>query len=157
MKTSLALLLALASPLHAGDPVVTPSELLVARYEVVRAALATDDHAAALRAAVELKAAAETGESEVTAPVAARFRNVAEAAGQLATSRDIAGARTSFSAVSREIVSLVASDTSLQDGRSLLSCPMVEGYGEWVQRSGTTSNPYWGRSMLTCGSSKTWD
>ena len=30
-------------------------------------------------------------------------------------------------------------------------CPMYKGGSKWVQKKGTLANPYFGKTMLTCG------
>ena len=100
-------------------------------YENVRAALASDNLGAAKNAAAAIK------------------EN--ENADALAKSASLADAREAFKKLSKRAVH-VASD---HEGYFIANCPMVKnGGGNWVQTTGKVSNPYFGKSMLTCGSIK---
>lgn len=54
------------------------------------------------------------------------------------------------------MVALAAEDPSLTEGRRVFSCPMAEGYQQWVQTSGKPENPYMGQQMLACGGAGSW-
>ena len=64
---------------------------------------------------------------------------------------DLDAAREAFGELSRALIALLSEDPSLQEGRYVYECPMVDGYKKWVQVSEGTSNPYMGRKMLECG------
>ena len=73
------------------------------------------------------------------------------AAVQLTSARDIEDARAKFGNLS------VAIDTYMTglklkapDGVKVAVCPMVQK--PWLQSAGAIDNPYFGKSMLTCGS-----
>lgn len=98
-------------------------------YESIRVALAADDLAAAKSAAGAIK---EDQNAEA-----------------LAGAGSLPSARESFKQLSKRAVK-VATD---HDGLFLAHCPMVKGGGgDWVQASPKVGNPYFGKSMLTCGS-----
>lgn len=104
------------------------------RYEAVRAGLAADDLGAARKASAAIVAAPGVN---------------ADAAKQISTADSIDAAREAFKALSKQAVA-VAED---HPGYFHAHCPMVpKEEGDWVQTSKKISNPYFGRSMATCGS-----
>jgi hypothetical protein len=106
-------------------------KLFLSQYEGVRAGLASDDLAAAKKAA-----SAITGQSQ-------------DAAKKLAASASIEAARESFKELSKQAVSIASG----QPGYFRAHCPMVpDDAGDWVQTSKKISNPYFGKAMATCGS-----
>ena len=128
----LALLLGVAASAHDSYAPLSEARLLfLKRYEVVRAALAADDLAAARKGAEAIE------------------KN--EHAEKLTKAGTISEAREAFKKLSVRAVHLVVH----QDGYFIANCPMVEGGGgEWVQLTGTVNNPFFGPSMLTCGAIK---
>jgi membrane fusion protein, copper/silver efflux system len=142
MKTLSLALCALAfatASLFAADskPALTPAQkAFLAKYEPVRAALASDNLAKAKSAAADLATVTEG-------------KDVAAAAKKLAAADSIKDARDAFKAVSKRAVELAAG----QPGYYHAHCPMVPGnQGDWVQTNEKINNPYFGKSMLTCGS-----
>ena len=117
-------LCALASvlPLRSADLSEADKQFL-ANYEHVRAALAVDDLAQTKKAAVAL----------------------AEEGAAIANAQTIASARDAFAVLSEHAIKLAAG----QSGYYVVNCPMLKK--DWVQPSGTISNPYAGSSMPTCG------
>lgn len=99
----------------------------LASYEKLRAALAADNLA-------EAKAAA----SHV------------EGAEKVAKADNLGDARKAFVAVSAKALALAKG----QAGFYHAHCPMYPGGGDWVQTSKEISNPYWGKTMLRCGTIK---
>ena len=92
-------------------------------YEHVRAALAADNLAQAKKAAVAL----------------------AEEGAAIAKAETIVIARDAFAVLSEHAIKLATDRT----GYYVVNCPMLKK--DWVQPSGTISNPYAGSSMPTCG------
>ena len=141
MKTSRSLLCVvfalLASLVHAEEkrPALSPEQkTFLTRYEAIRAGLAADDLAATKKAA-----AATTAPSAPTT----------DAAKKIASAESLAAAREAFKPLSKEAVALAAG----QPGYYHAHCPMVpRNEGDWVQTSKKINNPYFGKSMLTCGS-----
>jgi len=114
-----------------GEALNDQQKAFLRSYENVRAALAADDLGAAKTAASAIK---EDENAEA-----------------LARSASLADAREVFKKLSKRAVHL-ASD---HEGYFIANCQMVKnGEGNWVQTSGKVSNPYFGKSMLTCGSIK---
>jgi hypothetical protein len=76
---------------------------------------------------------------------------IAGAARQLTKTRKIEDARVAFGAMSEAIVAYMdAQKLSPASGVRVAFCPMVKK--PWLQKDGELRNPYYGRSMLTCGS-----
>jgi nucleotide-binding universal stress UspA family protein len=119
---------------------------LVDSYLRVQTALAADtfDGIAAQAAAIETAAAALGKDAE----------KLVEAAKKLAAAKDIAAARTAFGDVSDALVAYADKTKSeLGPGVRVAYCPMVNK--PWLQKDKEIRNPYYGSSMLTCGSFRT--
>lgn len=102
------------------------------QYEAVRAGLAADDLAAAKKAAGTI----------TLAPAA-------ESAKKLAAADALPAAREAFKSLSKHALTIAKG----QPGYYHANCPMVANdEGNWVQTSRKINNPYFGKSMLTCGS-----
>ena len=118
---------------------------LVDPYLQVQAALASDQFAgvAASAKAIETAAAALGTDAE----------KIVAGARKLGAASDIAAARTAFGEVSD---SLAAYATMTKSGFGkdvrLAYCPMADK--PWLQKDKEIRNPYYGASMLTCGSFK---
>jgi hypothetical protein len=104
-------------------------------YVAAAEALAGDDYAKAKTALTGL-ASASQGDLKVKAQAAANAPNIAEM-------------RKAFKPLSE-----VVSKMDLPAGHSLVFCPMFEKGAYWVQKKGTVANPYFGKTMLTCGEVK---
>jgi len=131
----------------AKAPAATPATAMLAAYERVRALLAADQIEGVGEAAHEIEATAN----------AAKYPAIAASAAKLAAASDLEAARVSFADVSREVVTLLASDKALAKGQHVFECPMTKGYRKWVQPSQDLENPYMGRKMLACGGESTWE
>ena len=116
-------------------PVVDP-------YLKIQTALAGDslDGVAAGAAAVAT-AAAKLG---------AAGAPVAEAATRMGAASDIKAARTLFMDLSETLIK--AAGESLASDVRIAYCPMVKKH--WLQTDKEIRNPYYGSSMLTCGTFK---
>ncbi|MGH8017374.1 MAG: DUF3347 domain-containing protein [Opitutaceae bacterium] len=114
------------------------SEILAA-YVKISAALAADDLKAAQAAAAEV--ADHAGMAKKNADLAAKAQAVADAA-------DLAKARESFKALSTAIEPLATGEKDYV----VMHCPMMKA--DWVQTGTAVKNPYYGKSMLTCGAPK---
>jgi Cu(I)/Ag(I) efflux system membrane fusion protein len=69
---------------------------------------------------------------------------------QLASATEIEDARTKFGALSEAIVTYVdGNKLTLPEGVRVATCPMV--HKPWLQAGADLSNPYFGKSMSTCG------
>lgn len=114
------------------------SEIL-SSYVKLSTALAADDLAAAKAAAATV--AEHAGMSDGHKAVAPKAEAVAKA-------KDIEVAREAFKALSAAVEPLAAG----QKGYVVMNCPMANA--DWVQTSKDVKNPYFGKSMLTCGGPK---
>jgi hypothetical protein len=72
------------------------------------------------------------------------IKTLAQAA---ADTGDIAAMRAAFKPLSAAATSL-----ELPDGYSVAFCPMYKGGSRWVQKKDKIANPYFGKTMQTCGS-----
>ena len=121
--------LAVQGPQH-GDPLTAEQKVLLARYEVIRAALAADDLPGAKAAAAQITDSA--------------------IASQLSQSVDLAGARKSFYMLSRAVMKVAHG----QPGYYIFHCPEAtygEEWGHWVQTTEQPANPYLGKANPACG------
>ena len=116
--------------------IVAQSKAVVStKYVMAAEALAADDYAKAKTALTDLVRESQ-GDLKAKAQTAAGAAN-------------IAAMRKEFRALS-EIVSKM----DLPQGHSLVFCPMYEKGSYWVQKKGGIANPYFGKTMLTCGEVK---
>jgi hypothetical protein len=73
------------------------------------------------------------------------------AALQLAEAGDLTAARDRFGTLSEAIVTYMDGfHLSPPEGVRIATCPMVNK--PWLQHGAALANPYYGKSMLTCGS-----
>ena len=115
-----------------------PTAQAFEHYEGVRAALAGDNFAAVATHATALAAAAEG----VGGPSAKK------AADQLAAAKSIEEARKHFGELSTILVPVFQKENI--PGATAFMCSMKKQ--PWMQKGDKVENPYYGKSMLTCGS-----
>ena len=112
----------------------TPASNVVSTHYLEGAvALAADDLEKA-KAAFAALAKESTGEMKTLAQAAA-------------DTGDIAATREKFKALSA-----LATTMELPEGYAVAFCPMYKGGSKWVQKRDKLANPYYGKTMLTCGS-----
>ena len=70
----------------------------------------------------------------------------------LSSTSDLAAARAAFSALSDAVVAFSEKTKAAGDGVHTMFCPMANK--QWMQKGEKVSNPYYGKSMLTCGEKK---
>ena len=143
MKLALASAIAfvLAAPVAAAD---LPKPLLDA-YLQVQSDLAADelDNVPAQATAIET-AATSLGKDAAA---------LAAAAKKLQAAKDISVARSAFGEVSEALIAYAEkTNTELGPDVRVAYCPMVNK--PWLQKDKEIKNPYYGKSMLTCGSFK---
>jgi hypothetical protein len=127
--------------LRAGDALLT----MLDPYFRIQSALSDDktDGVAADAAAIATSAAA-LGEAG---------KPIALAAKELGAAADLGAARVAFSKLSDAVVTYSESTkTSAGEGVTAMYCPMAKK--QWLQKGEKVSNPYYGKSMLTCGEKK---
>jgi len=113
------------------------SEILAATAKA-SAALAADDFNTAKTAAAEVASHA----------VMAKNSDLAAKAKAVASAKDIAAAREAFKALSAAVEPLAAGEKDY----TVMHCPMAKA--DWVQTGTQVKNPYYGKSMLSCGAPK---
>ncbi len=128
-------------------------DTLVAPYLAIQKALASDDLDAAKTGANSfldaMKHAPHEGEAHEQAA------DLSTPAKTIADTGDIKAARSSFLALSHEMISLVKHvGTSKDTDLFVAHCPMAFGGkgGDWMQSDKEVTNPYYGAMMLHCGS-----
>ena len=146
--TALALVAASCNrvPAVAQAPATSDTEMsraVVDPYLKIDAALASDSFEGVKAHAGEVATAA-------TALGVNAFR-IDTAAIQLAASADLADARVKFGVLSEAIDAYMsAQHLTPPAGIRVAFCPMM--MKPWLQENGPLRNPYYGSSMLTCGS-----
>lgn len=116
-------------------------------YGRMHAALADDNAAGVSEAAAELGVKAEAAAAKGVHRAA--FETLAASAKAVVGS-DLAALRERYKAVSIAMAGLIEADALA--GADLYYCPMADAY--WLQKSADAGlkNPYYGKSMLKCGS-----
>lgn len=149
MKTVITLLLALsAATALAGG--LSPVDEALGHYEAIRASLARDEAAPVAALASKLAATSRQAASESKEDRKALLAIAASAEALAKSSNELAATRLAFADVSRDVLALVAANPELRDGKFVYSCPMVKGYGKWLQEEKAIENPYYGSKMLRC-------
>lgn len=128
---------------------------LVDPYLAIQKGLAADDLAAAKKGAAAfleaMKAAPSTGDAkEESEALIAPVKGIAE-------STDIATARKGLWSLTQEFTTLVKHmGTTRGTPLYLVHCPMAFGNAgaDWLRADKSVTNPYFGASMLRCGSVK---
>lgn len=120
---------------------------LLALYGKVHAALAVDSATGVAEAAAQIAAMAEHASHH--GPATAAYAAVFSAAKAM-TGDDLAVLRDRNKALSLAFAGLV--ESGVLSGAQLYYCPMADGY--WLQAAADSGvkNPYYGKSMLKCGS-----
>lgn len=103
------------------------------QYVAISEALAADDLVAAKKASAEL--------ASTDSKLAGEAKAVAE-------SDSLESARKKFRPLSKSAVALAKNEK----GFYVMTCPMAKA--DWVQKDPQVANPYYGKSMLRCGSVK---
>ena len=105
-------------------------------YFDAQGALAADDLAKA-RTALAALAQESSGDLKTKAQAAT-------------DAKDINSMRKGFKALSDVVIKM-----ELPKGYGVAFCPMFEGGSSWAQKQGSLANPYFGKSMLSCGTFRT--
>ena len=83
----------------------------------------------------------------------AKAQPIAKSAAKLAVAKDLNAARTAFGELSDAMVAYAkATGATFGPDINLAVCPMVQK--PWLQKGTKITNPYFGKSMLTCGDIK---
>ena len=117
------------------------------QYQHLTNVLTEGDAAAAKVSAIALEAGAKEIKGGST---------LASTAAQITGAKDLEAQRTFFASLSDEFIALVK-ESGLDNGELYVAhCPMAlnDKGASWVSNSKEIRNPYFGESMLTCGSVK---
>lgn len=120
-----------------AEDIPMKSELLSA-YAKIADALAADDLSGAKAAAGVLADHAGM----------AGQKRMADQSGGISKAANISAAREQFKTLSLSVEPLAVG----VDGYSVMTCAMAKA--DWVQTAGDVRNPYYGKSMLSCGEVK---
>lgn len=128
---------------------------LVEPYLAIQKSLAEDDLEGAKKGANDfleaMKKAPTTGDAKEETDA------LMAPATSLANASDIAASRTAFQQLTQEVATLIKHmGTTRNTPLYLIHCPMAFNNkgADWVQADKTVANPYFGASMLRCGSIK---
>ena len=113
-----------------------PDSAVSKNYFAAQEALAADNLAKA-RTAFTTLAQESAGDLKAKAQAAAE-------------AKDINNMRKAFKTLSDVVIKM-----QLPKGYAVAFCPMFEGGSSWAQKGGKISNPYFGKSMPSCGEFKT--
>ena len=136
--TALILMPAVASAENGGAD-------LLALYGRMHAAMAADSAAGVVAAAGEIAGQAEAA---MSGPHAEAFSAVEKAARAM-TGADLETLREQFLPLSTAMAKLV--EAGALAGADIYYCSMAEGYWLQTKNDSAVKNPYYGKSMLTCG------
>lgn len=147
----------------------SPNRLILASYEKVSNALASDDLASAQAAARTLaavtditgtklacaKSAADCGKKDCDskkdcdkdAKGCADTKGCTKSLQALIEAKDLKVARAHFKGLSAQAIALAAAE----EGFYVMSCPMAGENANWLQSDRSIRNPYHGQEMLQCG------
>ena len=135
---------------HAAHGMVGCSDRALLTYLDIQDSLASDDLASAQAAARELQKAGEAC-SIKGKECCLEMKAAAEG---IVSAKDIASARSSFFALSNDLIGKIEGKGLAHGKVFKMHCPMaMEGKGaSWIQDSNAeVRNPYYGASMLACG------
>lgn len=120
-------------------------EILLDPYWQLQAALVENNAFGARKAALLLEEAARQVNNK---------HSIAEKAASILQEPDLEKQRYHFSVISQELIQLVESDGIREGAAHVAFCPMaLEDKGAyWLTQEKEVINPYYGASMLNCGS-----
>jgi hypothetical protein len=155
--------LLLASPVasHAhgdkqhGEISAASLDSLYSSYLEIRKSFARDDLAGAKKAGNDFLLKPVDLPRELSHTVAAM--DLLKDLRAVGSAEDLESGRKAFSGLSDRMVALMAeAGYAGRDSAMVFFCPMANGRkgARWLQDSRETSNPYFGKSMPTCGSMK---
>jgi Cu(I)/Ag(I) efflux system membrane fusion protein len=124
----------------------TPEKQAYENYIKIQVALAADSIKGVAEAAQAI-AQAVRADADKKLPAAA-----AEQAEKVAKATDIASARVAFKALSKTLIDYRKKNQSLMAQYHEVYCPMADA--SWLQPDKNVKNPYFGSSMLHCGTIK---
>jgi hypothetical protein len=142
-----AVAISLVAQAALADAPPAENEMLVL-YDRMQTAMADDSSAGVEEAAKALAARSEAVGARAKEP--APFQAVTDGARAVVAAADLEAEREAFRDLSLAMAKLV--ESGVLSGAGIFFCPMADAY--WLQKAGDDAlrNPYYGKSMLTCGS-----
>ncbi|WP_042721347.1 DUF3347 domain-containing protein [Flavobacterium sp. B17] len=123
---------------------------LYQNYIVIKSALASDDaNKASIAATQFIKTSSEISNKTVSE---AELNNLRKDAKIIAGSKNISAQRESFHKLSDNMIGLSNEFKLSQSPVYVQYCPMADG--SWLSDESKIVNPYYGKSMLSCGKVK---
>lgn len=119
-------------------------------YIAVKSALASDNADESSKAAIDFVKTATTIDSKIIE--SGKLNTLKTSAKTIAESKNIDVQRKSFYRMSDIMITLAKTNKLSEKPIYIQYCPMAEG--SWLSNEKQITNPYYGSSMLTCGSVK---
>ena len=135
---AMAFTLAVSVPARGADFVAD----VVGPYLAIQTALVNDQLTPVSDAAKSLQKSA--------AALGVDGKALAAAADKAAGAKDIEAARAAFADLSAALIAYAEKSKQPVEGKIVAFCPMANK--SWVQKDGAIANPYYGKTMSTCGS-----
>ncbi|MDP2305778.1 MAG: hypothetical protein Q8P18_07100 [Pseudomonadota bacterium] len=152
-------------PAPAAVPAATPATAftccgddaagaVVGAYLGAQAALAKDDNAGAGAALTTLQAGLEAAKAQPGLDEAGKgvLAAIATESGAALAATELEPRRAAFKKLSAAVIPFARAHAGGSRSVTEAFCPMASA--SWLQEGGTIANPYYGSSMLTCGSFK---
>ncbi|MGC1479366.1 MAG: DUF3347 domain-containing protein [Chthoniobacterales bacterium] len=133
--------IAMLAPARAAS-LPEPLQASIDQYLVIQTALAADSLEGVLEAASALADAAKSSDGVVPEATVSQ----AEAVGK---ADDLAAARAAFKPLSESLIAALTARGAKSAPIYEAFCPMADA--AWLQAEKTIANPYYGASMLKCG------
>ncbi|SMP28282.1 DUF3347 domain-containing protein [Chryseobacterium profundimaris] len=128
----------------------TQVSLLYQNYISIKSALASDDAEKASKAASQFIKSSSDVKSNIISEK--ELTTIKEDARIIAASKNIAAQRKSFYQLSDHMIALTKEFKVSQNPVYVQYCPMAEA--SWLSDESKIINPYYGKSMLSCGNVK---
>lgn len=122
----------------------SPLQTALEDYSKIQSALATDSLKGAAEASASLS---ESVQNDKTGFLPIELKSQALT---LSKSSDLKTARNAFKPLSATLIALLSSQPAKSGRYFEANCPMAAA--SWIQTDKPIKNPYYGSSMLTCGS-----
>jgi hypothetical protein len=136
-----------------AQPSATDTALLNSYFDIKNALVNSDAHAAAEKASVFMRSVSSVGPGKLSADKVKAFKEtqakLAADAKKITASNDLAAQRIAFSSFSLNMYALVKTISLSIQPIYKDYCPMKQAY--WLSKVSAIANPYFGKSMLTCG------
>lgn len=129
---------------------------VLAAYEELRDALAGDRLSDVSTIATRIEQTTIKAKQNAPSDIKSHLEKMETTAVKLKTGGSADDLRLLFGDLSRSVVSVLSTHSTLARGRHIFQCPMAQGYQKWVQTSEKLENPYMGGKMLSCGSTSEW-